>query len=807
MPLEQLSHYRLIRKLGSGGMGEVYLGQDLKLNRYVALKVLPAEFVADEERVERLEQEARAASALNHPNVLTIYEIGSHESHHFIATEFIDGVTLRERVNTPMSVAEIVDIAVGITSALVAAHEAWLIHRDIKPENVMIRRDGVVKVLDFGLAKLNEKNFSVSQPERKFHTTEGFVKGTVHYMSPEQLRGGSIDSRTDLFSLGVVLYEMLSGAPPFAGPSSNEIIAGILERTVPPIVTREIPPPLARLVMNLLEKNANDRPGSAAAVLEELKTIRYEMEPGARSSSRGRPAVLSDTGAFRSQPTATLPLAGTTDSRRAALSRSQFLGIAVTAVLVATGALFFGRAGRLGGSVESLAVMPFESIAASAETAYLSEGVTESLIRRLSKLPGVQVMARSTVSQYRNKPVDPRAVGRELGVDAVLIGRLQYNNGKISIETELVDTNKGTQLWSERYVRESAGLIGLEDEMAQEIARNLRPRLSGQQQAVLRKHETESLEAYHHYLRGRHFLNKRTNENYQKAIEYFQKAIEQDPTYALAYAGIADSYNLLGSYSDLSPGDSFQKAKSAAQRALAIDETLAEAHASLAYAKQNYEWDWSGAEREYRRAIELDPTYPMAYHWFGGHLLLMGRFDEGLKTRQRAQELDPLSPIISLGLAAPHIMGRRYDQAIAQYRKTLELDPNFSVAYTGIGWSHVYKGEYQKAIAAFDEVVRLTKADREMSPDIAYAYAASGDRERAGKIVNAMISSTSTRYISPYDIALVYVALGDADQAFAWLEKAYAQRSNRLIAMKVIPSLDPIRKDPRFDEFLRRMKL
>jgi serine/threonine-protein kinase len=626
-PGTMLGRYEVRSKLGEGGMGEVYLARDTELGRTVAVKVLSADVAIDERRMNRFVQEARAASALNQPNILTIYEIGRADGVPFIATEFIDGETLRERLrSSPLRLGDALDIAAQAAGALAAAHAAGIVHRDVKPENVMLRRDHVVKVLDFGLAKLTEDRTTLNPddaPTRLLvNTDSGVVMGTAQYMSPEQARGLEVDARTDIFSLGVVLYEMVAGRAPFEGATQSDVLVSILDREPTPLArfAPDVPMELERIVAKALAKDHEARYQTMKDLAIDLRALKQRLEVEAEIGRTQEPRHTADakiehaTRILAARPTSSAEYAagGLKKHQRAAVA-------ALLGLLLAVGGIsfwYFHQRSATAAQIESIAVLPFENRSADADAEYLSDGLTESLIYRLSQLPNLKVSPTSLVFRYKGKEADPIKAGNELGVSAVLSGRITQRGDNLMISAELVDVRDNKLLWGEQYDRKTSELLATQREIAREIVDKLKLKVSGQERG-LAKHYTESNEAYQLYLKGRFYYNKRTGEGMQKSLEYFQQAIERDPTFALAYSGLADSYNLLGATDaggTVRPNEALPKAKAAALRATEIDESLAEPHVSLAHVKYYYDRDWPGAEREFKRAIELNPNYPQAHH-------------------------------------------------------------------------------------------------------------------------------------------------------------------------------------------------
>jgi eukaryotic-like serine/threonine-protein kinase len=810
---EQVSHYRIISKLGAGGMGEVYLAEDLQLGRRVALKLLPARFTQDPERVRRFEQEARTASTLSHPNILTIYEIGEAEGMHFIAMEFVEGQTLRQRLTKRrVPVDEAVEMAVQMASALTAAHGAGITHRDIKPENVMRRHDGYVKVLDFGLAKLTESSFprntdpSITQAETagvplgdlyataplgaQHQTSPGVILGTLNYMSPEQARGQKVDARTDLFSLGVVLYEMVAGRAPFEGATTSDVMVAILDRTPPPLArfAPDAPDELQWIVTKLLAKDRDDRYQSAKSLLTDLRRLQKRLEFDPHSADLGQTRSFDEP-----RRTQDRERDGTTREYSIAPTDS---GRAQT------------NAQSLSRAVDSLAVLPFASAAANDDTSYLSEGIPESLIVNLSRLPQLRVMAWSTVARWRGREADALEIGRELGVRAVFAGRLYQFGENLMIKAELVDTSDGAQIWGGQYQRRLDDIFTIEQEIAQEICEQLRLRLNEEERQRLVKRYTENAEAYQAYLRGRYYWHQRTAKGLRKAMESFQQAIDLDPAYALAYAGLADCYCLVSVYGTATPKAVLPRAMAAAVKALELDEGLAEAHTSLAAALVWYEWEWAESEREFKRAIELNPAYAVAHHWYGSVLLCsQGRFDEALASEKRARELEPISLVINSNLGFICYQAHRYGEAVDYILRTLEIDPNFIYARFHLGLVYAQQGKYDASIVELQRAIELAGGGALIKAALGHVYARAGRREEAVDVLNELQTFPLNRDISPFYLAAIYAGLGEKEQALNYLEQACEERYNWVIWLGSEPIFDDLRGEGRFAEFLQRIGL
>ena len=815
----RLGHYEIRSQLGAGGMGQVYLAQDLNLGRPVAIKVLRFEFTQDERRVRRFQQEARAASALNHPNILTIHEIGTHNSTYFIASEYIEGRTLREYMSgMQIKITEVLDVATQVASALAAAHAAGVVHRDIKPENMMLRRDHIVKVLDFGLAKLSEREITDTEAPTLLNTDEGVVMGTARYMSPEQVRGVGVDARTDVWSLAVVIHEMLTGRVPFAGETSNEVMAAVLEREPQPLLSRgeEIPFELKRIVLKGLRKDCEQRYQTIKDMLVDLKSLKQELTFDAiKRSTQSQEAVeatkTSNEPIAAKQKKSTPPLT----AYLASLGKSFKLGGAIAMFLAFAAIAYFGffrrdsapspATGRA--AINSIAVLPFVNASNSPEAEYLSDGISESLINSLSQLPQLKVIARSSSFKFRGKEVNPQEVAKTLGVEAILTGRLIQLGDQLQISAELVDTRDGTNVWGEHYNRKAADLFAIQSDISREISEKLRFKLTGDERVRLTKRHTENTQAYRLYIQGRHHWNQRTIESLNKAIEYFNQAINVDPKYALAYAGLADCYVLLIDYDVTAPKDSSQKAETATLTALEIDGTLAEARTSLAFVKERYDWDFIGAEKEYKRAIELNPNYATAHQWYAEYLSIMGRHPEAIAENERAHELDPLALSINVALGARYHLARKYDDAVRQLLATIEMYPTFPRAHFLLGLTYLQKKMDPEAVAELQKSVEMSGRDSMSLAALAYAFGTSGQKAEALKVLDELKQRSRREYVSPYYMAFANVGLGERDQALAWLETACQDRDYRLRLLKAEPVWDSLRADPRFQDIQHRVGL
>jgi serine/threonine protein kinase/Tfp pilus assembly protein PilF len=818
---ETISHYRILSKLGAGGMGEVYLAQDTKLDRKVALKILPANVAANQERMRRFVQEAKAASALNHPNILTIYEIDQADSIHFIATEFIDGETLRQRMrNAPLKLGEVLDVAAQIASALAAAHAAGIVHRDIKPENIMLRSDSIVKVLDFGLAKLTERpppdSVDTEAPTRGVvNTGSGVVMGTTLYMSPEQARGLQVDARTDIFSLGTLVYEMVAGRLPFDGSNTNEILASILsDKEHAPLArfARQVPAELERIVEKALRKNREERYQTIKDMLLDLKSLKHRLEFDAEIERSRPPEMSSDRAtAAEAPPTVsghtaqTIPI---TESLAVKIKHHRrSLLIALLALIVVavslTYLIYFAVPAR---KIDSIAVLPFINASGDPNTEYLSDGISEALINSLTELQQLRVVARTTAFRYKNKEADPQQVGRELNVRAVLMGRVRQMGDTLNIQVDLVDATTGAQLWGQEYERKASDLLSIKQAVAREVTEKLRLRLSGDEQRQLTKRDTTNAESFQFYLRGRYYWNKRSAEGIRKATEQFQQAIDRDPNYALGYVGLADCYLQLEQYAGVPSSETVPKARAAVDRALQLDDSLAEAHASSASIYQKL-WRWAEAEEEFKRAISLNPNYPTAHHWYAYYFYVKRQFDDAMREIKRAHELDPLSPVISENVALVYLFKNDVNSAIEQCQRTIELDPDFADAHYILGFAYLKRGRNEEATAEFQKAVELSGRAGTYLGNLGYCYAVTGSRAEALAILKELEEKYARGESSGLFLAGVYAGLGDKDQAFAWLEKDFQQRSGQLPTVAWRLHFEGLRSDPRYADLLRRMGL
>jgi serine/threonine-protein kinase len=774
-----ISHYRVMECIGQGGMGVVYRAFDLQLERDVALKMLSPEALSAPGAKKRLKREAKSASAINHPNVAHVYEVGEAGPICFIAMEFVEGEMLAQRISgQALDQPEILHLAVQIAGALAAAHAKGIIHRDIKPANILVTRDNRVKVLDFGLAKARAAEAEDGFPQTL--TAANIVMGTVEYMSPEQALGHEVDPRSDIFSFGAVLYQMATGSLPFRGRNSTELLAHVLQSEPEPIASSNpaITPDLSRIIARCLEKDRDRRYQSMEDVLVDFRTL---------------------TGDHRSGMVA--------PSARKRVIPKRYLAVLLSILLcVAVAALGFGLYRHFArASLDSLAILPLVNKSGDASLDYLSDGISESVINRVSRVRSVTVRPRGSVIRYKGKEIDAQAVGKQLDVKAVLTGRMLLQNGDLLISVELTDVGNNRQVWGDQYKRPAAAVYEIQEEISREVARNLRMPITDQDRRLLAQQDTRNTDAYQLYLKGRYFWNKRTVEGLSKAIDYFQQAIAKDPNYALAYSGLADCYIFQGNL--IRPADIFPKAKAAVMKALEQDPNLAEPYATLGYIALHYDWNWSDAEMAFRRSFERNPNYPTAHSMYARYLSVRGRLREALDEMRRAQELDPLALGVSTGIGLCYYFAGQYDRAIAQYRKTLEIDPSFALAHFDLGGALGQKKQFAEAIAEFQAGFKTNPNDAGATAELGYVYAKAGRGVEAQKTLETLQDLSSKRYVAPYFPALVHAGRGDREQALAYLEQAFEERASPMVFLNVEPKFSELRPDPRFQSLLRRLQL
>ena len=751
--------YQILRELGTGGMGCVYLAHDRRLNRPVAVKLLSNYNMAAAERLRRFRQEALAASALNHPNILTIYEIGEADGKNFIATEFVDGSTLSKRIDTgPLAVTESLDLGIQIASALSAAHAAGIIHRDIKPANVMVRIDGFVKVLDFGIAKYVQVNSDNASGASAVETAPGAVMGTAAYMSPEQARGASVDARTDLWSLGAMLYEMVSGSRPFLGDTAIDVMAAVIERQPPLFSTYlAVPDSLAAIVFKALQKNREARYQTANELLTDLKELAKNLE------------FASHSGAKRSG----------NEARQEAVPAQ---------------------------TSRSIAVLPFVNMSAEAENEYFCDGLSEELLNALTRIEDLKVAARTSTFSFKGKDVTVSGIGRALNVSSVLEGSVRKSGNRLRITVQLVNAADGYHLWSERYDREMKDIFDIQDEIALAVVDVLKVKLLGKEKAAVLKRYTENVEAYQLYLKGRYYWWKTAPEEFAKGRNYFEQAVAVDPSYGLSYCGLSSYFGFGSAWGIVPPELGWPKAVAANAKALELDDTLAEVHNNMAGLNMVYRRDPLAAEKSIRRAIELNPKFQEAHYLYSFFLLTRGRFDEAIAQAKAALDLDPFSLRINNHLGFGYYLARRYDEAIAQYRQAIELDANNSAVHEALGDALEQKRMFDEAIEAWQRASALN-GDREGALLLGVTYSESGFEPARRVAAQRKLQWLQERiargeYLSAIHFARTYVRLGDHAEAFAWLEKASRERTVFPLLMSADPFYDNLRADVRFEKVL-----
>jgi len=735
-------------------MGQVYRGRDPRLGRDIAIKILASDAIHDTEAIARLEREARAIAALSHPNVVAVYDVGRENGTFYVVTELLEGKTLRDQLRAnAIGWRRAVEIGAEVAEGLAAAHAKSIVHRDLKPENIFVTDEGRVKILDFGLAQtdpaLMQRDEANIPTTRWFQTQPGTVIGTLGYMSPEQLRGEAVDASADIFSLGCILYEMVTSKRPFHRESGAATIAAILKDALPrEELSNSVPPEFQRIIEGCVEKTPSMRFQSARDLALTLRAI-------GSSATSMKDDLIKD-------------LARRRTSRK---------------------------------TIDSIAVLPLANALADPNAEYLGDGITEGVINRLSHLPKLKVMARSTVFRYKNRDADAQSVGRELRVRAVLTGIVKQLGDRLQINVELVDSLDGALVWGETYVRELADLAKIPDEISRDIAEKLRIKLTGAEKKKLRRSATGNSEAYQQYLRGRYQWNKRTEESLKKGIGYYRAAIEADPSFASAYAGLADSFVTLATNIPLPPHEAMPKAKAAATKAIELDDGLAEAWASLGAVRWWFEWDWEGAEDAYRRAIELNPNYATAHDGYAMLLSARGRSDEAVEQVTKACDLDPLSLIAAVHAGWPFYFARDFESAIRRFRKALELDEHFIPAHGWLGMALGQQRRYDEALDAFGRALEVDRIPILLAM-LAHTHAIAGHREQALALLSDLETQAQHRYISPYDIAVIHAGLGDTAAALSQLEKALDDRSAWMVFLNVDPRLDALRDVSGFAEIV-----
>jgi serine/threonine protein kinase/Tfp pilus assembly protein PilF len=833
-PSTTLSHYRIVSKIGAGGMGEVYLAQDTKLDRKVALKVLPAEVASNRDRMERFVREAKAAASLNHANIAHIYEIGEANGVNFIAMEFIDGVTLREKIHRERTeLRKLLRYLQHAAEGLAKAHAAAIVHRDLKPDNIMITREGHAKILDFGLAKLIEPKLTAADGAdqgdaataiMQQQSTPGVIMGTVGYMSPEQAQGktNEIDQRSDIFSFGCILFEAATRKKPFEGDSIVKSLHSLIYEPAPLVkdLNPSAPVELQRIIRRCLAKDPEQRYQSIKEVAIELNELRRELESVAGSDTTVPPSVNSeaarstDSGSPVEATTATSATLPPTVSSAEYVTRGlkrHKLGVAVALViLIAAVALFayYLRTSKSEVAIHSIAVLPFQNKSSDADTEYLSDGLAESLIYRLSQLPNLKVSPTSSVMRFKGKDTDITQIAKDLEVDAVMSGRVSQRGDDLTISVELVDARTKKIIWAEQYDRKMSDLLATQREIATAISQKLELKLSGNEAKGITKRYTDNNEAYQLYLRGRYSFAKRTKDEMLRAIEYFRQAIKLDPKFALAYARISETYGSMPAYPYLSPKEAFPQAKAAAQQALEIDPTLAEAHTFLAYSLVIYDWNWVEGERSFKRAIDLDPNNSAAHFRYGQvYLAPLGRVDEAVAEIKRGLELEPLDVNMGATLAWIDFVAGQNDKALEQAKKTYDLEPNHPIGRWMLSQAYILKGMYGEAISLDEQWLQTDPTNQFALRDAGIAYAKAGRRDKAEEMITRFQEIAKTQYVPTCRIASIYGALGDKDKAFEELQKAFEARDWELYRSNVDPYFSSLRDDPRFKEMPKRLNL
>ena len=783
---QTVSHYRILEKLGGGGMGVIYKAEDTRLGRLVALKFLPEKLPNDREAVERFQREARAASALNHPNICTVHDLGEHEGQQFIVMELLQGDTLKERLRKTLSTAEVLRLAIQISDALEAAHAHGIIHRDIKPENIVVTERGDAKILDFGTAKLAAPR-SPAQPkgpaDRPALTEAGMALGTYGYMSPEQALGMEVDARTDVYSLGVLLYEMVTGR---SALFDDLLHSGTPGEELP--LRKDLPHALTGVIRRALEKEPRLRYQTMSDFRADLERLRRDT--ASERALAGAHAVRRSSG------------------RHLVLRAGIALAVLAMAAIVwlAVGQPGFRRGAGGSSQISSIAVLPLKNLSGDPKEDYFAEGMTEALITDLSKIGALRVISRTSAMRFKGVDKPLKEIAGELDVDAIVEGSVLRAGDRVKITAQLIDVAADRNLWAESYERDLSDVLTLQSEVARAIAEQIKISISPQEAAMLANTRSVNPQAHEAYLRGRYHWNKFSEEDFRKSVEFYEQATRLDPNYALAYAGLADSLAVMGWFGFEPAEKVFPRAKAAANRALELDAMSGEAYTSLGHINAVHEWNWAEAERNYLRALELRPGHAMTHQWYADFLMFPGgRPQEALAETRRARELDPISPIANATLAWHLYLARRSDEALEQARKTLDLDPNFALGHSNLGLAYLQKQMNPEAMAEFEKAAQLDPNAPMYPALIGAAHAAAGRKELARRILEELKARKGNRSVPPYFLAWVAASVGDNDEAMKWLETAYRQRASLMVAIRAEPFFEPLRSDPRFQDLLRRM--
>jgi len=781
--------YQIIEELGKGGMGRVYKVLDKEVNAKVALKLIKPEIASDKKTIERFRNELKVARDIAHKNVCQMYHLGKEEGAYYITMEYVSGEDLKSFIRRAgfLSPGKAISIANQVCEGLLEAHRLGVIHRDLKPQNIMIDKEGNARIMDFGIARsLRAKGI----------TGSGVMIGTPEYMSPEQVDGKEADQRADIYSLGVILYEMVTGQVPFEGDTPFSI--GVKQKSEiprpPKEINEQIPEDLNRVILKCMEKDKEMRYQSVGELHSELMSLEKGIPTKERVIPERKPLTSREI-------TVTLGL------KKLLVPALVFIAIVIVGVIIWQ---FLPKKEVIPPPSEpvkpSIAVLPFEDLSSGKDQEALADGIPETLINALSSLEGVYVSARTSSFSFKGKQQDIREIGQKLGVETLLEGSVQVAGNKLRIMVRLVNIEDGFPIWSENYNKAVDDVFVIQDDIARSVVKALKIKLLGEEEQIVKSY-TSNREAYDLYLRGRFFWEKRGKENLEKAIEYFERAIEKDPDYALAYAGLADSYVILGNNLLIPAKEAYPKAKTVVMKALEIDESLAEAHVSLAAILEEWEHNFREAEREYKIALELKPGYATAHHWYAFSLSYFGRHDEAIEEIWKARELDPLSPRINANVGNILYWARQYDRALEELKRSIELFPEHSVNYSYLSEVYAQLGQYEDAINVVLHIYSMTGGNPGLSQSLAYFYALSGNRAEAQKRLRGIIEYSKKEFVQSINIARVYVGLGDKEQAFIWLEKAFSGNESTLVQLKKDPTFDPLHSDPRFSALLKKIGL